>query len=526
MGGKRKKERSYGFAMGALMMTAAGMIAKAIGALYRIPLTNLLGAEGIGRYQLVFPLFALVISLTSGGLPAAMSRWVANRCAKGSFTAVRDAIRGGTLYALAAGLIGGVLLTSIAYPLSLLQGNVSLVWCYLLLAPVTLIVALSGAVKGWLLGIGKAWLSGWSQVLEQVVKAISGWTLASYMMRRGVAYGVLGALIGVAAAELVGLIFCVAAGVANRKTLPPLAADTPRVGAKEGAIGIAGMVLPIAAGGLVFPLSSFADSLLIVPLLGVSGLAHAGATAQYGILTGSINTLINLPAAVVLALGVCIIPAVGGLLACGDVGGIRDKTAGCLVLGTGIGAPCAAAFFVLARPLVQAFYPGLDAQIDLAVDLMRLSCVNALFLGQLELYNAILQGMGKARRAALGCAIAAGAKLLIEAVTIPLIGIWGACVAGIVMYAGAFALNAGYYRQMTGKNPFLLQNNSKILLASVIMGIVVAGIVRYIAAPWKALAVCVPIGTAVYALILWLAGVLRDVPRALIDRPHDKTTEE
>lgn len=520
------EKKPRGFAMGALTMTVAGVIAKAIGALYRIPLTNLLGAEGIGRYQLVFPLYALLISLTSGGLPAAMSRWVANRYAVGSGNAIKDALKSGLVYGAAVGLLGGALLAALAYPLGAAQGNASLAQGYLLLAPAVAIVAVGGALKGWLLGMGLAWLSGWSQVLEQIVKALSGWLLAAYLMRYGVQYGVLGALGGVALAELAGLAFCIAACAINRRKNPLALSNVPPIRAKEGALGIAGLVLPMALSGIVFPLSAFADSLIVIPLLGRSGVDAAAATGQYGILTGGVNTLINLPAAAVLALGVCVIPAVGGLLAGGDVSGVRDKTAGCLILGFGIGAPAAVAFFVLAKPLMATLYPALGDQLPLAVSLMRLTCVDALFLGQLELYNAVLQGMGRAKRTAAVCASAAVLKLILQCTLIPWIGIWGAAVATVAMYAVAAAANGVFYRRMVGKNPILVQNDSKILLASVIMGIVIAMIARAISSPVLALGVCAAVGGAIYVAILWLGGVLRAAPRLLVDKAPQKEKEE
>ena len=71
-----QKSRLNSYTAGALLLAFAGMIAKILGAIYRIPLTNLLGAEGIGIYQLVFPIYSLMLTLSSGGIPTAISRLV------------------------------------------------------------------------------------------------------------------------------------------------------------------------------------------------------------------------------------------------------------------------------------------------------------------------------------------------------------------------------------------------------------------------------------------------------------------
>ena len=64
---------------GAALLAASAVIAKIVGACYRVPLTNILGAEGIGLYQLVFPVFALMTTLSSAGIPSALARTVAEK---------------------------------------------------------------------------------------------------------------------------------------------------------------------------------------------------------------------------------------------------------------------------------------------------------------------------------------------------------------------------------------------------------------------------------------------------------------
>ena len=78
-----KKRKGNGLMSGASVLATGSVIAKVIGALYRIPLTNVLGAEGMGMYQLVFPVFALFMVLSSAGVPTALSRIVAEKRALG-----------------------------------------------------------------------------------------------------------------------------------------------------------------------------------------------------------------------------------------------------------------------------------------------------------------------------------------------------------------------------------------------------------------------------------------------------------
>ena len=70
-----KKENK--FAKGAIILLLSALVCKVIGALYRIPLSNILGAEGIGLYQLIFPVYSLFLIFSSGGIPVALSKLVA-----------------------------------------------------------------------------------------------------------------------------------------------------------------------------------------------------------------------------------------------------------------------------------------------------------------------------------------------------------------------------------------------------------------------------------------------------------------
>ena len=127
------------------VVSLGGLIAKGIGALYRIPLANLLGGYGMGLYQMAYPLFCLMLTFSSAGVPAALARTVAAEQAAGKDNGtLKTALR---LFAI-PGLLGTALMCLLAPAVARWQGDGGLVGCYLALAPAVLLVALVAVLRG------------------------------------------------------------------------------------------------------------------------------------------------------------------------------------------------------------------------------------------------------------------------------------------------------------------------------------------------------------------------------------------
>ena len=79
----KQKKGEGGFIKGAIWIAGGGFLAKVIGALYRIPLTNLIGGKGLGLYQLVYPIYCLLLTVSATGIPSSIAKLTAERVAKG-----------------------------------------------------------------------------------------------------------------------------------------------------------------------------------------------------------------------------------------------------------------------------------------------------------------------------------------------------------------------------------------------------------------------------------------------------------
>ena len=497
--------KSTSFAKGALILAVGGMIAKLLGAVYRIPLTNILGAEGIGKYQLVFPLFALLLALSCNALPVAVSRMVASDRARGIDHGIKNTMGSSLLFALLAGVISMALMIGLAPFLAKVQGVEGLEICYRILAPTILVVGLSGVLKGWFLGMSYTIPCAAVQPIEQIVKLAVGIIAAKLLLPRGVIWGVAGALMGVGVSELVGLITLATWYAASRMPAKGISLVDPAFGLYR----LSKTAMPITLGALIFPIVTFVDSILIVKVLTYSGVDGAMSVTQYGLLTGPVSTLINMPVVVALSLAVAIVPAVSSHLATYDVEAIKQKTALSIKLSYLIGVPCMVGLWILASPILKLLYPTMSPlESALSARLLRVQSPTIVLLSQLEVFNATLQGLDKSSKVVLNVAIGGIVKIALEILLIYRLGIVGASLSLVVFYALSGVLDMVLYQKLVGKNTQLVKSIGKILLSSAIMTVAIVYLPKIISSPLVATVVVTAVGMVVYFVAVALLKVL------------------
>ncbi len=496
-----QKTRSFGSS--ALALAVTSMVAKLMGAVYRIPLTNILGAVGIGKYQLVFPLFALLLAISCNAVPVAIARLVAHERALEQPRNVQSIMLTSIVYMGVSGLVAMIFMLVIAYPLSLVQGA-DMYKCYLVLAPVIMVVGFSNAFKGWFLGSGNTMPNCVGQLIEQSVKLVFGLALAKVFSRYGLTFSVLGALLGIAISELLELgvvTIWYAKSCDESKGL-----SRENFGYWWGYIGK--VATPIMASGLIFPLLSFIDSILVVKELVLVGAEYDLAVSEYGLLTGPVYSLVNMPVVVALSLSVAIVPAVSQNVANYNLVSLKEKASMSIKLAVLVGLPCACGMALLARSIVGLLYPVLsEAQVMLATRLLQVQSVGIVFLSLLEVLGAVLQGLGKSR--AVLCSIAVGGlvKIGLEIVLIARLGIVGVCIAMVTFYAVSCVIDIVIFRKMVGKNSNLWKNVGKIVLCSVIMSICVVLSTKWLGSQIAKLVVGISVGVVIFGVLLGISGI-------------------
>lgn len=449
------KEKTRSFGRSAVALAAIGIIAKLIGALYRVPLTNIVGAEGMGLYQMVFPVYTVLLAFCGGGITSAVSRVVAKYTALGNDGAATRTLKVAILPLLVVSVISAGGVAILRNVISGIQGNTDAGIAYLALCPSLLFAGGINILRGYFQGKAQMLPSGISQLIEQVIKLVLGLYLSRIMLPYGVKYAVAGALIGVTLSELAALMYlAVRFWIASRKRvryvevralateasseLAPPQVVTDKTLLKE----LFSFALSVTLGALVLPITQMIDSVLVINLLMHGGASRGSATALFGLSVGPVGTLINMPTVVALSVAVAFLPTVTAAVERGGDASRITRNAGKWIMLFVI--PVTVVFMVFPNVVCSALYrKGLtEDQLIEAARLLRVQAISVFYIGVLQLATTVLQGHNKAHKPVINLVIGACVKVGLTPLLVRMFGIIGAAGATTACYAVAATLTA------------------------------------------------------------------------------------
>ena len=440
-----------GLVKGALILSSAGVICHLLGVLFRIPLSNIVGNYGIGLYQLVFPLYALLLIVSSAGIPVALSKMIAR---------VRDDRRQTKqifVNALVVLMIIGAVMTTaflvLAQPIASWQGKPEIWPLYLAIAPAVWFVCIISAYRGYFQGLNNMIPTAVSQILEQVVKVGVGLGLAFWLIRFSVLWAVFGAILAVAVSELVAAVMlAVVYGVRTRQAKQEQSIDnqpTERFWSLLSwhVIGrIFAISAPIMVMSLAFPLVQLFDSFYVVNALKSTGVEQA--TELYGIATGSVHTLINVPSVEGVAIATVMLPMVGRAFKQGDFKTMRRKSWTALGIFLLFGTAVAIGLFILPKFILTLLYgrafAGRPEELATGILLLRIESWSVILIGLTQVAGSILQGCDH-EKVPMWALVGGGvAKIVFELLTLKTLGIMAVSIANVLCYGVALIVSGGF----------------------------------------------------------------------------------
>ena len=465
-----EKNEKSSFVKGAAILGVAGLICKIIGAFFRIPLYNMLG-DGMQYYEAVYPFYATLITISTAGLPTAISRMVAEHVTLGDYDGAKRVFRKAQLLLLGFGILTTALMFFFADALAMTTVGIGASPSFRAMAPALLIVSLLCSYRGYLQGLQRMTGTAVSQVVEQVGKLVIGLYLASKWMGRGLEYGALGAVVGVTASELIALLVIVAFYLKNRHGLPEISVPCEQ-GDRHVIRDLMMIAIPVTIGGSIMSITGIVDASTIKRTLMDVGFSEAAASMRYVCLRTNVQSIINMPAVLTVALAMSLVPAVSAARTNGDSETIRNASNMGIKLSMFVGMPCTVGLIVLAGPCIDLLY-DIDAErLSIAAALMRTSAVSVVFLSVTQTLTGILQGLGKQNVPVINLAIGAAVKVVTMLVLMrnPAIEIQGAAISNVVCYLVSGVLDLICLIRYTGLKVQWLDAVIKPTLASVVMG--------------------------------------------------------
>ena len=532
---KKSSSKTNFLAQGTILVIAS-FVAKAIGMIYRIPLTHILGDDGNGYYSTANEIYTIILMISSFSLPLAVSRLVAEREYAGEvknsykvlICSLRFAAVTGGILSILTFLLGGVITKYV-------MGVELASYALRVLAPAIFLFALTGVLRGFFQGHGTMVPTAVSQIIEQIINAIVSVAGAYVMLQYGLKLGekkgdaelgtalaAAGGTFGTVASVGVALLFMIVIYLGYRNGFKRrMKKDKTRRRESDRAIyrAITYTILPIVLSTLVYNISTIIDQGVFNHILAGMGFTQKQYATVWGIYSGKFRVLMNVPLSIASCLAPSVVPALTEAMANNDLREAGLRTRDTIRYTMVFTIPCAVGMAALARPIMMMLYGNNDS-LALAAGIMQSGALLTVLLALSTLTTGILQGLGELHAQAVPAATAEAIHLgfLVLFVVKFKWNIYGVVYANIIFGLIICLLNARsirkklHYRQEI-KKTFLVP-----VIAAGVMGIaayLVHRVFNLFAGNTISTILAVCVGAVVYGICLVkLGGILeREIRR-------------
>ncbi len=482
-----EEKKTKSFVQGALILGIANLIVKVIGACFKIPLTHLIGDDGMGYFNIAYQIYTFMFIVATAGFPIAISKMVAESTAKGNEQDARRIFTTSLRFLAIIGLAGTALLYFFPNQLENLVSVPGSSLGILAVSPAVLFVSLSSVYRGYFQGRQNMYPTAASEVIEAAAKLIVGIAAASFFMNMVVdsnlpvgidiasgkvgsshirtVFASAGAISGVTIGTLLCTLLLTIIYLSTKKKKSTLLQITPLRSTRSILKELIVIAIPITIGASVSSLTSLIDMATITrrlvtrpEVLGFydfmfrEGTKFAQqaleegwknlelythqASTLYGMYTGKALTIFNLPLTLVVALGMSVVPAISASLTKKSPLEAKTMTESAIRIAILFAAPCALGIASLSKEVLYILFSETNAQSVLAI-----LAIAIIPVAVVSVTNSILQAYGKVYLPVINMLIGGTAKILVNLFCIPYLGIDGAPVGTFVCYFIIAVLN-------------------------------------------------------------------------------------
>ncbi len=528
--GGQKQNTFFG---GAAILAAGILVVKLIGMFYKIPLVNIVGDQGYTDFTNAYNIYAVLLSISTAGLPVAVSKLVSEANAQGRRNQVRRTFLLSLTLFLALGAISFLVMFFKADMLAGMMHDTKAAAGIKALAPAVVCVGCLAALRGYSQGHLNMTPTSISQIIEALCKLVIGLSLAWWLVSKGQPpeAAAAGAIVGVTVGTMAALVYMTLSYLLGRLRESSWSRDVPDA---PGTIlrDILAIAIPITLSSSMVGIVTVIDSSLVqgqlqrvlledpsswalyagfvdfAPL--ESAIAAwketlaAGASATMSALTGQVErelaagtaqsaaqtlhttlesigrslygnyggalNIYNLPISLMAAITASVIPAVSGALTRRDRRGAAQVSGSALRITALLVCPMGVGLFVMGRPIMQLLYPALEN--DVAGPLLSTLGLATVFVCMMMVCNSILQAYGFVNLPVLVMLLGGGLKIFANyhVVAMPTVGIFGAPVGNILCFSLCLLLDLLLISRVIPRRPRYSQVFLKPLVAAAAMG--------------------------------------------------------
>lgn len=412
------------------ILAAASIVSRIIGLLYRLPMTDIIGDTGNNFYSCAFEIYNIMLIISSYSLPLAVSKLVSARMAKGERTATYQILKGALTFAVATGVLAAVIVYFGAeFFTSMLQTPLS-IFALKILAPVLIVVAILGVLRGFFQGLGNMVPSAISQIIEQIVNAVvsiwAAYVLFQYGSKAGqvlgdperyaAAYGAAGGTLGTNLGAVSALLFMLIVFYMYMRTFKKKMKKERNVQVDSFAYVMRILVItiiPVLLSSTIYNISGIIDQGLFKNIATLQGYTVNEIDVWWGVFSGKYKVLINVPISIASAMAASSVPSLSASFAAGDKESVNNQINAAIRFIMVIATPCCVGLAVLAKPIFTLLFPGTMSSLDSATTMMWVGAIAVVFYSLSTLTNGLLQGIDQLKVPVKNAAIALVAHVIL-----------------------------------------------------------------------------------------------------------------
>ena len=504
---------------GAAILAMGILVVKVIGLFYKIPLVNIIGSEGSADFNNAYNIYSVLLTISTAGLPVAVSKMVSEANALGRQNQVHKVFRLSLAAFLTLGVVSFLIMYFGSEQLAGMMHDSLAAAGIRALAPAVICVGCLSAFRGYAQGHGNMTPTAVSQILEALCKLVIGLGLAYWLVRAGQPSHVAaaGAITGVTVGTILALAYMIFNFVSTRMREEKDTQDAPD-SARRILSTLMKIAIPITISSSMVGIVTVIDSALVqgqiqkvlisdpdswalyqqvvdfAPLeaardawqQAVSSGAAAEAVSQlygavelaaenisrslYGNYSGAL-TIYNLPLSLMAAITASVIAAVSAALARRDRRGAARITGSALRITALLAFPMGVGLFVLGTPIIRLIFPELDASV--AGPLLSPLGIASIFVCLMLVCNSVLQAHGFINLPVVIMALGGVVKIVTNynLVAVPTIGISGAPVGNVLCFGLCMVLDLVVIARVIHGRPDYLPLLAKPAAAAGVMGL-------------------------------------------------------
>ena len=383
------------FLKGTMILTISSIVVKVIGALNWVILSRVMGGEGIGLYQMGFPIYLMAITVSSAGIPVAISIVTAEKVAKKDYGGAQHVFKVSLWMMLATGLLFTGALLGLAHFLveSGFIPDPRAYYSIIALAPAVFFVTFLSSFRGYFQGWQIMTPTACSEITEQLIRVVTMIAFSYLLLPYGLTYAAAGASMGAGAGAFCGLLVLLGFYRKLKHKFFPQGEENvpPQEPEPAGEIikRLIMLALPVSMASLMLPIVSNLDMVIVPRRLMAGGWSMSEATTLFGYLTGMAVPLVNMSTILTAALSISLVPAISESRTLEDTEGIREKVAAAFSVAAVITIPCSIGLHVLGGRVAALIYNAPKA--GPSIETMSWAIF---LLGLHQVSTGILQGLG------------------------------------------------------------------------------------------------------------------------------------